>query len=93
MFITPSGEGARYASCEPSGDRIGDVFSGLPKSTSLGMSSSEVVRAIDRMGLWRDKLRGDAFGKVKAPLPTKGRTRAERAKVGIMLRGFLTPVL
>lgn len=69
------------------------MFSGFPNRTSLGMSSSEVVRAIDMMGLWRgteevakpDKLRGDAVGKVKAPLPTKGRTRAARAKVGMML--------
>ena len=79
------------------------MFSGLPKSISLGMSSSEVVRAIDRMGLWRgtdevpvakpDKLLGrDAVGKVKAPPPTKGRTRAARAKVGMILGGFLTPV-
>ena len=48
MFITPSGEGARYARYLPSGDRSGDVFSGLPKRISRGMSSSEVVRVAER---------------------------------------------
>ena len=48
MFITPSGEGARYARYLPSGDRSGDVFSGLPNKISRGMSSSEVVRVAER---------------------------------------------
>lgn len=44
MFMTPSGEGAKYAKYFPSGERIGDVFSGLPNRIDRGMSSSEVVR-------------------------------------------------
>lgn len=45
MFITPSGDGAKYAKCDPSGDNNGEVFSGLPNSISRGISSSDVVRA------------------------------------------------
>ena len=44
-FMTPSGEGARYDRYAPSGESLGETFSGLPKRTSRGMSSSEVVRA------------------------------------------------
>jgi hypothetical protein len=43
--MTPSGDGARYERYAPSGESFGEVFSGLPKRTSRGMSSSEVVRA------------------------------------------------
>lgn len=44
IFMTPSGDGARYAKCFPSGESKGDVFSGLPKRIWRGMSSSDVVR-------------------------------------------------
>ena len=44
-FMTPSGDGARYDKYAPSGESLGETFSGLPKRTSRGMSSSEVVRA------------------------------------------------
>ena len=47
IFITPSGDGERYARYFPSGDSNGDVFSGFPNSTSRGMSSSEVVRSLE----------------------------------------------
>jgi hypothetical protein len=44
MFITPSGDGAKYAKCDPSGDNNGEVFSGFPNNISRGISSSDVVR-------------------------------------------------
>ena len=47
IFITPPLDGERYARYFPSGDSNGDVFSGLPNSTSRGMSSSEVVRLLE----------------------------------------------
>ena len=44
-FMTPSGDGARYARCLPSGESLGETFVGLPNRTSRGMSSSDVVVA------------------------------------------------
>jgi len=39
-------DGARYAKYLPSGDNVGEIFSGLPNNTSRGISSSDVVRLI-----------------------------------------------
>ena len=39
-------DGARYAKYLPSGDNVGEMFSGLPNNTSRGISSSDVVRLV-----------------------------------------------
>lgn len=39
-------DGAKYAKYLPSGDNIGEIFSGLPNNTSRGISSSDVVRFV-----------------------------------------------
>ena len=39
-------DGAKYAKYLPSGDNIGEMFSGLPNNTSRGISSSDVVRLV-----------------------------------------------
>ncbi len=49
IFMTPFGEGAKYAKYFPLGERIGDVFSGFPKRIERGMSSSEVVAREDEV--------------------------------------------
>jgi len=42
-FNTPFASGARYDRSLPSGDSVGDAYSGFPNSTSRGMISVEVV--------------------------------------------------
>ena len=42
-------DGARYAKYLPSGDNVGEMFSGLPNNTSRGISSSDVVRLVANM--------------------------------------------